>query len=45
MMTIDINKAKVALATLEREKQVQHQRFQLAAEAKAMLDKQKVQVN
>lgn len=34
---MDIEKAKQALATLEREKQAQQNRLQLAAEAKARL--------
>lgn len=36
-MTIDIEKAKQALATLGREKQAQQDRLQLAAKAKAKL--------
>lgn len=37
-MTIDIEKAKQALATLEREKQEQRDRLQLAAEVKQRID-------
>ena len=37
-MTIDIEKAKQALATLGREKQAQQDRLQLAALAKQQLD-------
>lgn len=44
-MTTDIQKAKLAFAALQEENQVRQQRLQLAAEAKAMLDKRKVQVN
>lgn len=37
-MTIDIEKAKQALATLQAEKQAQQDRLQLAAQAKQQLD-------
>lgn len=37
-MTIDIEKAKQALATLQAEKQAQQHRLQLAAEAKQKFD-------
>lgn len=37
-MTIDIDKAKRALANLEREKHEQQDRLQLAAEAKQRID-------
>ena len=37
-MTIDINKAKSVIATLERDKQEQRKRLQLAAEAKHRLE-------
>lgn len=37
-MTIDITKAKHALAILEEEKRAQQNRLQLAAEAKRKLD-------
>ena len=36
-MTIDIEKAKQSLTTLEREKQAQQDRLQLAAQAKQKL--------
>lgn len=38
---MNIEKAKTALATLKREKQAQQNRLQLAADAKAELDKRK----
>ena len=38
---MNCEKAKQALATLQREKQAQQDRLQLAAEAKAELDKRK----
>ena len=37
-MTIDIEKAKQALATLEREKQEQQDRLRLATQAKQQLE-------
>ena len=37
-MTIDIEKAKQTLATLQAEKQAQQHRLQLAAEAKQKFD-------
>ena len=39
---MDYEKAKHALATLEREKQAQQDRLQLAAEAKQRLDNKKI---
>lgn len=38
---MDYEKAKTAIATLKRERQAQKDRLQLAAEAKAELDKRK----
>ena len=41
-MTIDIQKAKQALATLQKEKRAQQDRLQLAAQAKQKLDNNKL---
>lgn len=42
-MTIDIEKTKQALATLEQEKQAQRDRLQFATEAKKRIDETNVQ--